>query len=152
MKFCQISVFYWKKIWCSSRAHVNFPHIANHLKRTDFCQFLLWRTAKLTNCASIVLPKFAWKVPLGCHILKFWVWSASSWPKRLQEPKFQLSSFKGGGCRLDTNFFLQWRVTDGNFFSLKSCFLAIKSPKTWKSAIKIWCASRAREYFHHISH
>jgi hypothetical protein len=93
------------------------------------------------NCRT-VRRLFCWNLngrqeaPLGCHISKFWVWSASSWPKRLREPEFQLSSFQGGGCRLDTNFVLQRRVTDGKKISLKSCFLAIKSPKTWKSAIK----------------
>jgi hypothetical protein len=46
--------------------------------------------------------------------------------------KATASPLKGGGCRRGTNFVSQRqrRVTDGNFFSLKSCFLAIKSPKT----------------------
>jgi hypothetical protein len=37
-----------EKICSASRARVNFPHIANHLKLTDFLSFL--------NCAS----KFVW--------------------------------------------------------------------------------------------
>jgi hypothetical protein len=50
------------KIWCASRARVNFPDIAIHLKLklTDFLSYLFFlrRTAKLPNCASIVSSKF----------------------------------------------------------------------------------------------
>jgi hypothetical protein len=91
---------------------------------------------------------FRW-LPLGTWISKFWVRGASSWPKRLREPKFQLSSSYGQGCRRGTNF--AYGNGDGNgdgnsngngawqmelFLSLKSCILAIDSPKTWNSAIK----------------
>jgi hypothetical protein len=90
-------------------------------------------------------------LPLGTWISKFWVRGASSWLKRLREPKFQLSRSYGLGCRRGTNF--AYGNGDGNgngngngngawqteiFLLLKSSFLAIKSPKTWKSAIKIF--------------
>jgi hypothetical protein len=56
------------------RARV-FPHIANLLKLADFLSFLFFlrrtRTAKLPNCASIVLSKFVWEVLLGSHTSKF---------------------------------------------------------------------------------
>jgi hypothetical protein len=51
-------------------------------------------------------------------LLKFWVWGASTWPKI--------------GCRLNTNFILRWRVTNGNLCLLKSSFLGIKSLKPCK--------------------
>jgi hypothetical protein len=86
-------------------------------------------------------------LPLGTWISKFWVRGASSWPKWGREPKFQLSRSYGLGCRRGTNF--AYGNGNGNgawqtefFLSLKSCFLAIKSPKTWKSAI----------IFFHFSH
>jgi hypothetical protein len=84
-------------------------------------------------------------LPLGTRISKFWVRGASSWLKRLREPKFQLSRSYGLGCRRGTNFAYgggngAWQTE--NFLLLKSCFLAIKSPKTWKSAIN----------FFHFSH
>jgi hypothetical protein len=57
-------------------------------------------------------------VPLGTWISKFWVCRTSSWPKRLREPKFQLSRSYGLGCRWGTNVCQRRRrrVTDGNFF------------------------------------
>jgi hypothetical protein len=53
--------------------------------------------------------------------------------------KFQLSSFQGDFCSVETNFVQQrqqrrqQRVTDGKNLSLKSCSLFIKSPKNLKS-------------------
>jgi hypothetical protein len=38
-------------------------------------------------------------VPLGTWTSKFWVCRTSSWPKRLREPKLQLSRSYGLGCR-----------------------------------------------------
>jgi hypothetical protein len=35
---------------------------------------------------------------------KFWVWGTSSWPKKLWEPKFQLSSFHRDWASVQTNF------------------------------------------------
>jgi hypothetical protein len=81
---------------------------------------------------------------------KFWVFRTSSWPKWGREPKFQLSRSYGLGLggRRGTNFAFSG---NGNgpgawhteiFFSLKTCFLAIKSPKTWKSAIIFFHFSR----------
>jgi hypothetical protein len=86
-------------------------------------------------------------LPLGTWISKFWIRGASSWLKRLREPKFQLSRSYGLGCRRGTNFAYGGGDGNGawqteNFLLLKSCFLAIKSPKTWKSAIN----------FFHFSH
>jgi hypothetical protein len=45
--------------------------------------------------------------------------------KRLLEPKFQLSSSYGLGCRRGTNFCQRrrWRVTDGFFKSVKNMLL-----------------------------
>jgi hypothetical protein len=92
-------------------------------------------------------------LPLGTQISKFWVFGTSSWLKILRETKFQDSSFQGRGCRRDPNL-----SNDGNgawqtetILSLKSCFLVIKSPKTWKSAIKkISFFSSLNQYFPHI--
>jgi hypothetical protein len=72
-------------------------------------------------------------LPLGTWISKFWVRGASSWLKRLRKPKFQLSCFLGRACRWSANFANgngAWQTE--NFLLLKSCFLAIKSPKTLK--------------------
>jgi hypothetical protein len=42
------------------------------------------------NCSLTKSQKIYKGVQLGTWTLKFWVRSASSWPKRLREPKFQL--------------------------------------------------------------
>jgi hypothetical protein len=85
-------------------------------------------------------------LPLGTWISKFWVCRTSSWPNWGREPKFQLSRSYGLGCRRGTNFAFNgngngaWQTEI--FFSLKSCFLAIKNPLTWISAIKNFHFSR----------
>jgi hypothetical protein len=93
--------FFWK-----FNQIAKFPHIANYLKPTDFLSFLFFlrRTAKLPNCASIVLSKFVWEVLIGCHISKFWISRTSSYPTWLREPKFQHSRFYGLSCKRGTNF------------------------------------------------
>jgi hypothetical protein len=81
-------------------------------------------------------------IPLGYQISKFWVWGTSSWPKRLPEPKFQLSSFyMMDRASVETrDIFLhrrQRRVTEGNFLSLKLCYLFIKKSNKIKISEKI---------------
>jgi hypothetical protein len=57
--------------------------------------------------------------------------------QKIREPKFQLSNSHRDWASVETNFCNgngAWQTE--NFLSLKSCYLAMKSPKTWKSAIK----------------
>jgi hypothetical protein len=60
--------------------------------------------------------KFVWGVPLVCQVPKFWVRGASSWPKKLREPKFQLSSTEGRACRWSANFAYGNGAWQKNFF------------------------------------
>jgi hypothetical protein len=89
-------------------------------------------------------------VPLGTLTSKIWVCRTSSWPKRLREPKIQLSRSYGLGWRWGTNFCQRRRrrVTDGNFFiafftfydflSVKNMFWAKKKFQNFWCETNIW--------------
>jgi hypothetical protein len=92
--------------------------------------YLLNTTKPFSGHENRSLPKFPKTftrgVPLGTWTSKFWhQCRTSSWPKRLREPKFQLSRSYGLGCRRGTNFCQRRRrrVTDGKFLLLFSRFM-----------------------------
>jgi hypothetical protein len=90
--------------------------------------------------------------PLGTWTSKFWVCRISSWPKRLREPKFQLSSSYGLGCRRGTNFYQRrrrrQRVTDGIIFIAFFHVLWLLSVKNMIWAKIFWCETNTFNIFH----
>jgi hypothetical protein len=97
-----------------------------------------------------ISKNFARGVPFGTWTSKFWVCRTSRWPKKLREPKFQLSR---SYC-LGTNFFQRRRrrLTDGNcfiaFFTFYD-FLSVKNMIWAKNNFQnFWCETNSFNIFH----
>jgi hypothetical protein len=116
-------LFYGEIHWTKLNKIVSLPYVPYNPKAKLRLEVLFKKFHPRMNLATLFLTKlcllntikpfsghenrsliksqklFQGGVPLGSWSLKFWVCRISSWPKRLREPKFQLSRSYGLGCR-----------------------------------------------------